>query len=219
MSLNDVLNKQTMTAAAAVLVIAWCGLRFVGSDGPEADAAPRTYNAEVKRVISGNKLKLEPEGPVILAGIRAPFRNEPLGEQAFELHRDLVEGKQIRLRFGDQRTDKKGRTSAYVFVDGAMVNEKLVRKGLAYVRLRTGQERYSEELLKAQNEARLARRGIWGQRPASNERTYVGDRKHGTFHRSSCEDIPNIKPGDQFSIDGRAAAFDQGLAPCARCKP
>ncbi len=178
-----------------------------------------TTTVEVKRVISGNKFKTEPEGYVTLAGIRAPFKNEPLGNEAIIALSEIIDGQQVRLRFGDDKRDNEDRWSAFVFVKGRMANEKLVRDGLAYARIRPGDERFMDLLIDAQAEAREEGRGLWGIRSDTQEDFYIPDTKHGIFHRPSCPDAANIPLERQ--VDSRS--FDQtigsGLAPCGKCNP
>ena len=204
------------TVAAAVIVV--CTFKLMA---PERDppAPELTRTAEVKRAISGHTIKIEPGERLNYAGIRAPYRREPLGDAAFKRNRELVEGQKIRMRFDEQQTDKQGRWVAYVFVDGEMVNKHLVEEGLAYVRLRAGEKRYAEELRAAQNEARNAHRGIWKTPIESTEDQYPGDRKHGAFHWPGCADVTSINPGNEIVFTTKEEALGAGFAPCAHCIP
>ncbi|MEE9293493.1 MAG: thermonuclease family protein [Phycisphaerae bacterium] len=217
MRFEDTVNKSTVIAVGALMAITFSAYRLIEPDD-RVLAMPQTRSVIVNRVISGNKFKIEPEGYVVLAGIRAPYRSEPLGDQAFQALGELVEHEQPRLRFPGRQKDDRGRWNAYVFVDGGMVNERLVREGLAYVRLKAGQQRFADELLAAQSDARAAHRGLWALQVAAARR-YFGDRKHGSFHRLTCQDVANIKPDDKIDLVSRDAAFDQGLAPCGHCDP
>ncbi|MEX0585134.1 MAG: thermonuclease family protein, partial [Pirellulales bacterium] len=93
---------------------------------------------------------------------------EPGGPEASELAKKLVAegGDQVRLQFDKERLDRYGRTLAYVWIQDKMLNEELIRAGVARAELRF---RYAEPMKRrfraAQEEARQARRGLWSLSP------------------------------------------------------
>ncbi len=218
MNASKVFTRANIMAAVAVAAIGFCVMRLGGSDG-DGPPVERTRSADVKRVVSGHKIKIKPDDRVIYAGIRAPYPGAPFADEALERNRQLVEGQRVRMRFGEKQKDDKGRWLSYVFVDGEMVNRRLVEEGLAYVRLREGEGRFAEELLQAQKEARAARRGMWAKAKKSSAREYPGDSKHATFHRPDCEDVANSRPGREVVFGSMQDAFDAGFAPCGHCQP
>ena len=69
---------------------------------------------------------------------------------------------QVRLRFDRRRKDRFGRWLAYVYVGNQMLNEELVRAGLAKVKVYPGDSTILGRRLELAEElARDARRGIW----------------------------------------------------------
>lgn len=84
-------------------------------------------------------------------------------------NRRLVEGKRVRLEYDVEKRDRYGRTLAYVYVGGVMVNERLVRAGYAQVSTYPPNVKYQERFLVAQREAREAGRGLWGDDPDGDE--------------------------------------------------
>jgi micrococcal nuclease len=91
---------------------------------------------------------------------------EPWGPQASEFTRQFVAGGPVRLEFDRERLDRYGRFLAYVWVGGRMLNEELLRAGLArmepqYRYARTVKERFR----RAEEEAKAAGRGIWSGLP------------------------------------------------------
>ena len=203
-------------ALCAVTAAAW-SLR---SD-PPVPVAPfeKLYAVEVKHVRSGHSIKIEPDLRLNYAGIRAPYRDEPLFEKAKQRNEELVLDRRVRVRYDDGAQRGADRALGYVFVGGVFVNELLVREGLAYVRLTTGTQRYNERLLTAQKEAQRKRRGLWGHPPPSPERKLLADPKYGNFHRPSCDESPKIKPERVTIFKTRRAALAKGFAPCRRCNP
>jgi micrococcal nuclease len=157
-----------IVAAVCALVILW---RIValnsGQTGPEILAEGMH---EVRRVVDGDTLLLASGARVRLQGIDAPetvregFAVERWGPEASQFSKDFVgrAGHRVRLTFGPERKDQYDRFLAFVWDGDVMLNEELVRAGLAHARLGY---RYSgamkSRLARARDEARRARRGIW----------------------------------------------------------
>jgi micrococcal nuclease len=125
---------------------------------------------EVRRVVDGDTLLLASGARVRLQGIDTPetvAEDRPVeawGPEASRFTKDFVhdaEGK-VRLSFSLERKDRHDRFLAFVWNGDVMLNEELVRAGLAHARL---DYRYSapmkRRLAAAQDEARSAGRGIW----------------------------------------------------------
>jgi micrococcal nuclease len=179
----------------------------------------RPMNVEVKRAVNGHTVKIDPDGKLTYAGIRAPYDNEPYSVEAKSRNDELVKDKELRLRFDGDPPDREDRIVAWAFIDDRLVNEILVREGLAYVRLTPEQKRFGDRLLDAQAEARSAGRGIWGDERLPNESEYPADPKHGNFHRPSCVETPKINASRRISFATRSDAIERGFAPCERCRP
>ncbi len=210
-------GKPLVAVCVSLLAIGFAVRRFLPAGSDDTAPSKRSLSVKIDRVVSGNRSKTSDDEELMFAGIRAPYRNEPLGEESYRLTRMLIEAKRVRLRFGDEERDKNGRWVAYVFIDGEMVNKRMVAEGLAYVRLKPTQQRFADELLEAQRAARKARAGLWRLSSPEPAELYPGDRKHGTFHRPGCEDVSNTRPGNQVFFGSRDEGFDAGFAPCGRC--
>jgi micrococcal nuclease len=124
----------------------------------------------IERVIDGDTLLLADGARVRLIGVDCPetvklhHPVEPFGPEASAFTKSFVSGGQVRLQFDRERIDRHDRFLAYVFVGDAMLNEELVRAGLARVEHRF---HYSQSIKRqfdrAEEEARTARRGIWSE--------------------------------------------------------
>ncbi|HUY92971.1 MAG TPA: thermonuclease family protein [Pirellulales bacterium] len=122
----------------------------------------------VERVIDGDTLLLADGARVRLIGVDCPetvkpdHPIEPWGPEARDFTQSFVAGGKVRLQFDRERLDRYDRFLAYVWVGDAMLNEELVRAGLARVEHRF---HYSQSIKRqfdrAEEEARTARRGIW----------------------------------------------------------
>jgi micrococcal nuclease len=213
-------TKAVVFTCVGALVIAGVGFgaKWLLSSSPPAPAEERRW-VEVKQVRSGDTVTVDPDDKLLYVGIRAPLLDEPLFEASKERNRELVEGQRLRLRFDEQERDKKGRLLGYAFVDGVFVNETLVREGLAFVRLTPGAQRFAQQLLAAQAEARKATRGIWRTPMKFTAGRFVADPKYGNFHTDTCEELNKKDPQRLIEFASLDAAFDAGFAPCPKCKP
>lgn len=89
---------------------------------------------------------------------------QPFGKEASNRTKTLLSNaKEIQLEFDEtNKTDRYGRLLAYVFVDGMLLQETLVREGLARVAyVKEPNTKYLEELEKAQEKAKNESLGIW----------------------------------------------------------
>jgi micrococcal nuclease len=124
----------------------------------------------VRRVVDGDTLLLESGARVRLQGIDTPetvAEHRPVeawGREASQFAKDFIrraDGR-VRLTYSLERKDRHDRFLAFVWDGDVMLNEELVRAGLAHARL---DYRYSgtmkRRLAAAQDEARAARRGLW----------------------------------------------------------
>ncbi|HEX6984244.1 MAG TPA: thermonuclease family protein [Planctomycetaceae bacterium] len=164
-----------------VVVLAVVAAQFFASgNAPDGEAGPvdagdagRTYLVE--RVIDGDTLVLAGGDRVRLLGVDtpetvAPGRPvEPFGPEASRFTKDRVEGKSVRLGFDKERRDRYGRLLAYVYVDGVLLNEELIRAGLSKAQLRYPYSNAMKRVFRdAEAEAKAANRGVWSL-PAKEE--------------------------------------------------
>ncbi|OIP73133.1 MAG: nuclease [Oscillatoriales cyanobacterium CG2_30_40_61] len=138
---------------------------------------PKGIFTKVERVISGQTLEiLDKTGkiPVLqqvrLAGIIAPdLKQDPWGIRAKQHLKQLCEGKKILLEADLTAKDRYGRISGYVWMDGTLINEHLLKEG--YVLAETSsiynsmtsnfKTQYGQRFNYAQEYARLMGNGIW----------------------------------------------------------
>lgn len=162
---------------AAIVLLA---LRyFTAEPGSTAPDSLEEGLHAIRRVVDGDTLLLESGARLRLQGIDTPEtvkEHSPVeawGPEASRFTNDFVNraGGRVRLTFGPERKDQYDRFLAFVWDDDLMLNEELVRAGLARARL---DYRYSgimkRRLSAAQDEARSARRGIWSGRPIGRPR-------------------------------------------------
>jgi micrococcal nuclease len=136
-----------------------------------APAQPAGDVVSVTRIIDGDTLEVSGGETVRLIGIDTPETKHPsrpvecFGAQASEHATALMgPGTDIRLVYDVERTDRYGRTLAYVYraSDGLFVNLEMVRDGFAAVATYPPNVGHVEEFLAAEREARSNNRGLWG---------------------------------------------------------
>lgn len=203
---------------AAVLAAAGAGWAWKSSRGKSELDANNAW-VEIERVRAADSLIGDSHEKIRLAGIRAPLPGEPLFEESKNFVEELVAGEDVRLRFDQEKRDKKGRYLAYVFIGDDFLNFRLVREGLAYVRLTTVTRRYADDLLAAQSDARREKRGLWREQTATPRSEYWADPKYGNFHGPDCAERGKGDPARMVTLRARDEAFERGFAPCAKCKP
>lgn len=152
-----------LVALAVLAAARWWNTR--PAPAPPA-AAPQTV--AVRRVVDGDTLLLESGERVRLQGIDTPETVkedtpiEPWGPEASQFTKDFTRGGRVRLEFDRERRDQYGRLLAFVWVDERMLNEELLRQGLArYEAHYDYAESKKIRFRAAQDEARRAKRGIW----------------------------------------------------------
>jgi micrococcal nuclease len=136
-----------------------------------APAQPSGDMVIVTRIIDGDTLEVSGGETVRLIGIDTPETKHPnqpvecFGAQATEHATALMgPGTDIRLVHDVERTDRYGRTLAYVYraSDGLFVNLEMVRDGFAVTATYPPNVAHVEEFLAAEREARSNNRGLWG---------------------------------------------------------
>jgi micrococcal nuclease len=135
-------------------------------------ALPDCAWADVVAITDGDTIRVELDGAeerVRYIGIDAPEvkpqsgEPDPLADEATEANAFLVEGERICLERDVSERDRFGRLLRYAWLeDGRMVNEALVAAGLAESVAFRPDVRHQDSILDpAEEEARIARRGIW----------------------------------------------------------
>ena len=133
------------------------------------------------RVIDGDTIELTDGRLVRYIGIDSPevrrredhrwvVSPEPFGLAAQEANKRLVQGKRVRLEYDVETRDRYGRILAYVYVDGQMVNERLVEDGDARVLTIPPDVKYADRFRRLAEDARRAHRGVWAQRDRDSGR-------------------------------------------------
>ncbi|MDM9381147.1 thermonuclease family protein [Chlorogloeopsis sp. ULAP01] len=145
-----------------LLILVGCQLQ----NKPEAKAP---MEVKVTQVVSGQTIEVIGIGEqpnlisqVRLLGIDTPdLQQRPWGNAARERLQELIGEQPVKLEFDVEVKDQFGRTLAYVWKDGALLNEQLTKEGHALFVARSPNHKYDRRLERAQQRARLLGIGIW----------------------------------------------------------
>ncbi len=121
----------------------------------------------VVQVFDGDTVRLADGRKVRLVGVDAPEidspygKAEPFGEQSKAYLTEMVLDRDVRLVIPpDDPVDRYGRTLGYLYLDGVLVNGRIIRDGYARC-YRAFWFEYRDLFYDFEREARRYRRGIW----------------------------------------------------------
>ena len=196
--------------------------RLAGSPTPAESAAgsPTAAGVEeavVTRVVDGDTIDVLIEGRelrVRYIGIDTPETVDPrrpvecFGREASERNRELVEGEAVGLEKDVSEADRYGRLLRYVWVDGEMVNARLVEEGYATASTYPPDVEYADLFTALQRQARESGRGMWSDcatpapPPAADgpcDYSGAGERViKGNISRNTGEKIYHVPGGEYY---------------------
>jgi micrococcal nuclease len=161
--------------ALALLLIAVAALLFGGDEdgersrGDEGERGEAT-TALVTRAVDGDTVEVRVDGTeedVRYIGVDTPESVAPgqpvecFGREAASFNRRLVEGRSVRLVYDRERRDRYGRLLAYVYLRRELVNETLLRRGLARTLTIPPNDRFAERFDRIEQAAGSRGRGLW----------------------------------------------------------
>lgn len=170
-------------------------LIFLGPVFFGCSAAERS-DFHVSAVIDGDTVELAGGKPLRYIGIDTPETRrrqgsdwvvvqEPFSQEAKDFNASLVADKDVRLEFDVQKEDKYQRLLAYCFVQTqkgeVMVQEEILRRGLAYLYTFSPNVRYVDRFRAAQEEAKKNRLNLWSVQTeeidSKDAKKHLGSRK------------------------------------------
>ena len=91
---------------------------------------------------------------------------EPYGNEAMAYTKEKLDNAtNIEIEYDDNadKEDRFGRILAYVWVDGELFQEELVRKGYAKTYMMRANYKYADELKSAERQAKAEKLGVWSE--------------------------------------------------------
>ncbi len=165
----NLISRAWIIASVLLLLVVGC------------QSVPPNYpTVEISRVISGQSIEWidrAQQPPVIQQGrsigIEAPdMAQDPWGKQAKQRLEELIgipAKNTVGIEFDNTDADKFGRKWVYLWKDGRLLNEQLLRDGVVLPNpiaptassSNSGSAKYRERFIRATQYARLMGRGIW----------------------------------------------------------
>lgn len=124
-----------------------------------------TVYGVVTKVIDGDSIMLRSGRgtyEIRLWGIDCPEYTQPYSNHSKSISKSLMEKKKARVEV--KYRDRYERWVGVVFLDGASMNEVLIRRGAAWVYRRYCREPVCGWWEELENQARMQRRGLWRQK-------------------------------------------------------
>ena len=145
------------------------------------DAAFAACNFELQgkgravKIVDARTFRLDDGREVRLAGIETD-----VGQKRAAPSRSLeksIEGREVTLRVDDDKPDRYGRQAAAVFADGSQTSSQteMLSQGEALASGIILEKECSAEWMAAENAARAAKRGLWGDPSATKNAEMPGD--------------------------------------------
>jgi micrococcal nuclease len=176
-------------------------------------------SVRVVRILDGDTVELADGRVVRLIGIDTPEKGQPGADSATICNTTLVLGRTVRLEYGHERSDRYGRTLAYLYIDGRMVNREILNAGWAYCYFFQKNLKHGRELVQALDAAMDGHRGLWREPRPETADHYIGSNAGFRFHRPNCPSVADIRKDAIVVYTARDSAFYHGFSPCRNCAP
>lgn len=146
----------SVARALPLLLLAACGS---GSPcGPTSAHVARVVDGDTIELASGEKIRY-----LMVDTPESTTEIECYGENAKQFNSDLVNDKDIELRYDVECEDRFGRLLAYVTVGGVEVNTLLVERGFGCVlHIPPDGDDRVDEFKALEDQAKAAMKGLWG---------------------------------------------------------
>lgn len=127
-------------------------------------AQVKAQNVNFVKIKDGDSFIVEAGGrglEIRLIGVDAPEFKQEYGRLAKEFTLRFCHGHKLRLVFDKDKVDRYGRVLAYVYKGDKMLNEEIIKAGLAIPIKVKPNTRYYSRLLNAQEYAKKKKHGFW----------------------------------------------------------
>lgn len=166
------LRKVTLSFILSLLLITGsdaCGTTYSPVVSVEA-AVSKKQTAKFVKAVDGDTAKLSVKGRTYtfrFLAVDTPETVKPntpvafMGKRASDYTKSELKRRKIQIQYDGNKTDKYGRKLAWIWVDGKLLQDKLVKKGYARVYYIYGRYKYTNILQKSEKKARKKKLGIW----------------------------------------------------------
>ncbi len=144
---------------------------------PSSTFSQESASATVLRIIDGDTMIMMVEGKkewVNLLAVDAPETVQPWGMVALNALNRLVDGKDIRIEFDKEQRTHEGQMWGYLWVGETFVNREMILNGYALWDYWPPNNRYDDEFLEAEFQARKDWKGMWkSQAPTADDMSFA----------------------------------------------
>lgn len=155
--------KKIFLSVISLLILLVLNSFYGSKEEISIDAKEPAYNFYVKEIIDGDTIRVEGGESIRYIGINTPEAGEPFYKEAKDRNKALVKGKKVKVVVCEkEKRDKYGRLLGWIYADNVLVNEVLLREGLAKALIipPCGSEKEAE-FIRIEKEAKAKRFGIW----------------------------------------------------------
>ncbi|ENH97228.1 nuclease [Gracilibacillus halophilus YIM-C55.5] len=138
---------------------------------PPSSENENVITAQVTRVVDGDTIEVNRNGNeerVRLLLVDTPETKhpdlpvQPFGPEASAFAKEILTGENVQLEFDGPKRDHYDRLLAYIWINGENFNKRLLEEGLArYAYVYDPPYTHADDMMKAQNRAKEAEKGIW----------------------------------------------------------
>jgi micrococcal nuclease len=183
---------KTKVLFTIVVMLFFSNIIFCGQETPPVDTPTLWGTFTVVRVIDGDTIIIQDENGnevrIRLIGADTPELNEPMGQEAkiFTTKQIAESNNKVTLYYDGDTTDRYGRSLALVYITDkddkkVMLNELLIRKGLAVARVNYNYSTHTKTTFKlAQNNAKEKKLKIWAPAIITKLQKYTTEEKENT---------------------------------------
>ncbi|UFU00810.1 thermonuclease family protein [Radiobacillus kanasensis] len=187
----------------------------------ESSPSKELESAIVTRIVDGDTLVVQYQGEedrVRLLLVDTPetkhpdLEPQPFGDEASSFAQRTLEGKTVQIEFDGPLRDQYDRLLAYIWIDGQLFNEMLLREGFArYAYEYDPPYSYSERLHQAEQDAKNQEKAIWSVPGYVSDDGFKRVESNPTRKSESdkdCTDFQSQKEAQQFYEDAGGPTTD-----------
>lgn len=153
-----------VTLSIVILLISFVGKLWQADTTQEIAESGETY--QVVSIVDGDTIVVSIDGQNVkirLIGVDTPESGTEEGSIATQYTKSVLENQSVQLEYDVDLQDDYGRTLAYVYVNGQMINEMLLEEGYASIFTVQPNVKYVDEFLSLQEQARENEIGFWSE--------------------------------------------------------
>ncbi|MFJ8245157.1 thermonuclease family protein [Peribacillus asahii] len=187
--------KQWKKVFSVVMIAVLSFFSFLTVESAEAKAGKK-FTVSLQKCTDGDTAQFSKVGKTRFLYIDTPESTnkvESYGKTAAKYTCDkLKKAKKIELQYDGTKKDKYGRTLAWVWVDGKLLQKELIKKGYVKKFYDYGTYSYEKELIQLQKEAQKKKVGYWSKHKPSSSTTNSNTSNKTSF--KNCTELRKVYP-------------------------